>query len=709
MTRRARRRPGSGWPIALLVGLVVLVWCWHYDRWTAASWRLPTSYSGDAHEILARLEAAAEGDIWPGKSQVISRLGAPFGAYWNGYPTPDKLLMIALGGLSRGVGLFLAANLGLLLAQVSAALAFYWVARWLRVRWEWAVAGALCFAYTYATFYRGLAHFSLLFSWTVPLGLWAVWLVARSRRLEWRRPGALGCLGAAVALGAHNPYNLYFWLQLMGWALVAQWCGSRRRPNLQIGLAAIGLGLAVFFVMHLEVWVHVDEPEGSPLIVRNYGGTERYALKPVELLIPPKDHRWEPLAFLGNRYARWSDWRGEGFQPYLGLVGIAGLLWLGALTARHLFRRQPLPGQALSLGWLAAYSTVGGITNVLAFFVGLQVFRATNRVGTYLSGIILFFLVVRLSRATAGWPRAARVTAALSLAGLGILDQVPRGPSAAQREEIAAAVEADADLGRAMEAMLPAGAMVFQLPVQGFPEVVPPWQLSDYELFRPYLATHTLRLSYGAAKFRARSRWQRDLEQVPTAEMVRRLEEYGFAALFLNRKGYEDRADAILRDLTALGYDHRIQSRWGHQVVVALHPSAHPQPPLARAFTYGRGWHLQLDAGVRWAYDDAVISYYNPFDAPMAMDLTFSLVTASARTLTLTHEGEPVGGILVDRGRRELRVAGLLLHPGVNRFRLESDQPAERIGTGRYQLRSFGVAAWSLETHPPAVARAVAD
>ena len=683
------------WPVFILITLVALIWCWHYDRWTAASWRLPTGYSGDSHEILARLQAAAEGDIWPGKSQVITRLGAPFGAHWNGYPTPDKLLMIALGGLARLVGLFAAANIGLMLAQLSAAVSFYLVARWLRARWEWALMGAMLFAYSYSTFHRGLAHFSLIFTWTVPLGLLSVWLVAGSRRVEWHRPGALACLGAAIALGAHNPYNLFFWLQLMAWAVMAQWFGARRRPNLQIGLVSLGLALAVFVVMHLEVWLHVNEPEGAPLLVRNYGSTEYFALKPVEMFIPPGMHRWDLLAFFGDRYTRWTDWRGEAFHPYLGLVGIAGLIWLGVVVMRRVFARRELPGQALAVGWLTAFASVGGITNLLAFFAGLQVFRATNRVGIYLSGIVLFFLVVRLSRAATGRPRGLSVAAALAMAALGILDQVPRGPGAEQAREIAAMVAADQALGREMEAALPAGAMVFQLPVMGFPEVVPPWRLTDYELFRPYFSTRTLRLSYGAAKLRARSRWQRDLERLPAAELVRRLEEYGFAALYFNLKGYEDRAGQMLRELAALGYDRRLQSRLGNQVVVLLRPSPAPHLPLARVPTYGRGWHLPADGGVRWAFEDAVMSYYNPFDVPITIELNLSLLAVSPRRLTLTHEGRPVGAIQADQSPQVLRVSGLVLAPGVNRFRLGSDAPSVRQGSGRYQLRSFGLTkAW---------------
>jgi phosphoglycerol transferase len=685
----------------LLVVLVALVWCWHHDRWTVARWQLPTEYTGDAFESLARLQAAAEGDIWPMKSQVITRLGAPFGAYWNAYPTPDKLLMLALGGLARLTGVFVAANAGLLFAQVSAALAFYLVARWLRCRREWAVAGALLFAYTYSVFHRGLAHYSLNFTWTVPLGLFAVWLVARSRRLEWSRPGALACLGAAVALGAHNPYNLFFWLQLMGWAVVAQWFGPRRRANLQIGLAAVGLALAVFVVMHLEVWVHVDEPGGAPLLVRNYGGTERYALKPVEMFIPPGFHRWAPFAFLGNRYIRWSDWRGEMFLPYLGIIGILALAWIGVVTARRIFAHRALPGQALSLGWLIAYASVGGITNLAAFFAGLQVFRATNRVGVFLSAIVLFFLVWRLSRATARWPRWLRTGAALLVAGVGILDQVPRGASEEEKQRIAAAVDSDQVLGREVEAALPAGAMIFQLPVLGFPEVVPPWRLSDYEHFRLYFTTKSIRLSYGAAKLRSRSRWQRDLENASPAVLVRRLENYGFAALYLNRKGYEDRADALLRELAALGYSRRIESRLGNQVVVPLKPSPHPHLPLARVPTYGGGWYQRQENGVRWAYKDAVMSYFNPRAEPLTVDLRLTLTASGRRRLTLAHEGRAIGSVEVDREPRVLQVPDLVLAPGVNHFTLESDTPPGREGPGRNQLRSFGLGSASVRVLSP--------
>jgi phosphoglycerol transferase len=525
----------------------------------------------------------------------------------------------------------------------------------------------------------------------VPLGLLAVWLVAQSRRLEWRSPGALVCIGVALAFGVSNPYNLLFWGQLLVWALIVQWYGVRRRANLTIGLTAGAIAVAAFLITNAEIWIHVQEPEGLPLLTRNYGGTERYALKPMEMFIPSQFHRWDWLAFFGHRYSRWAEWRGEPYLPYLGIFGIVGLVWLVAVSVRRLMARQAPPGQALSAGWLLAYSTVGGLTNVVAFFFGMQIFRATNRVAIFISALVLAFLVVRLSRFTAQWPDRWRLTAALGVAAIGLSDQLPvRWP-----DEVYARMNADArsdrELGRKLEEALPKGAMVFQLPVLGFPEVVPPHRLADYEHFRLYLNTQDLRFSYGAAKNRSRSRWQMDLENVPVETLVRRLESYGFAALYINRKGFEDNAEKMLQELDRLGYARRLQGGVGNQVVVLLNPKPEPVLPLGRALTYGRGWHPRSDSGVRWAGDRAALSYFNPNPQPLQAQLTLQLVAASPREVILELNGRVLRRVTTSDQSVSLDVSDLTLEPGISRLVLRSTEPAQRQGSGRYQLRAFGL------------------
>jgi hypothetical protein len=353
----------------------------------------------------------------------------------------------------------------------------------------------------------------------------------------------------------------------------------------------------------------------------------------------------------------------------------------------------------LSASWLLAYATVGGLTNVVAFFAGIQVFRATNRVAIFISALVLIFLMGRLSRLTMNWSAGWRITAAMALAAFGLFDQIPRRLPGDARARMKADVKSDLALGREVEAALPPRAMLFQLPVLGFPEVQPPFRLVDYEHFRLYLTTGDLRFSYGAAKFRARSRWQREMENLPLETLVRRLESYGFDALYINRKGYEDRAEALLAELAKLGYDRRLQGAHGEQVVVRLNPSPEPVLPLARELTYGRGWHPRPEDGVRWANDDAVLSYYNPHAKPLSCELRFELIGVSSREVILNHNGYRVQSVQTHDEPVQMLVPRLELAPGVNCFRLHSPEPAMRLSTGRYALRTFGLKASTIRIH----------
>ncbi|MCX6954025.1 MAG: hypothetical protein NTV51_17895 [Verrucomicrobia bacterium] len=689
--------------MALLVLVTTVVWVTHYDRWTLASWSVPTDYSGDSLEILARISAAAEGDTAPLRPQVVSRLGAPYGANWSAYPSSDLPLICALGWLARGVGVFAAANIALLLATVSAALAFYGCARWLRARWEWAFAGAVLFAFTFQTFSRGLPHLFLLFAWTVPLALVCCGLVASSRRLRTRGWSGAFCVGVALVIGVGNPYTLFLFLQLLGWALVAQWLGSRRRENLRVGLIALALAMGAFFVVESHVWLFTPDTAATSPLVRNYGATERYALKPLELFLPPAAHRWEALAFFGNRYVRWSEWRnGEAFAPYLGVVGIVGFVWLAGATLRAILRRKRVPGVALPAGWVLAFASVGGVTNIMAFFTGLIVFRATNRFSIFLSAVVLLFLATRLSRwwrerpARQPWAlsprlwRASSVVAAVVVVVVGLLDQLPRPPDPEKQARIARRIATDRELGEMLEGRLPKGAMVFQLPVMTFPEAGPRGQLGDYEHFRPYLATSSLRFSYGALRGRSRSRWQREAETLPTEELVQRLERYGFAALYFNKRGFADRGEKLLAELTAMGRTQRIDGRLGDQVAVLLNPQAQPKLPLARTLTFGLGWHNAPPGEPRWAYGPAALSYFNPSTQPVRAKVKFVVSSAGERNLTVRCNDEQKFSAAIGGDRQEIGL-GLTLQPGFNRFDLESAEPAERTSQERGHLRSFAV------------------
>ncbi len=676
-----------------LAALVVLIWVWHHDAWSAAAWRSPMDYHGDSHEVLARIKAAAEGDTWPLREQVISRLGAPWGAHWSEYPTTDKVLLLILGGMTHLAGLGTASNLALVLAAVTSAWAFFFAARRLGAALEWALAGALLFAFSCSIFQRGLPHLFLLYTWTLPLGLLACTYVARSARLTWRSPEATVCLVAALGLGVSNPYHLFFWGQLLAWAIVFRSLRRSGSEPIGVGLVSGLIAVVALLVTHSEAWLFAQDG-ALPLLVRNYGGTEIYALKPIELFVPPSEHRWDWLRFFGERYSRWSEWRGEAYLPYLGLVGIVALAWLITESVGRMIRGRAPSGWALQTGWLFVYATVGGITNLLALYTEFNLFRATNRASVFVACIALFFLAIRLTRLL----RARRViswSAAALLTIVGLLDQIPRSLEPAVRDQVRARVAADAHFGTELERMVGENGMVFQLPILGFPEVVPPHRMADYEHFRPYLHTSSVRFSYGAPKSRSRIRWQRELESASTSELVKRLEVAGFAALYLNRRGFDDGGDRLITELRNLGYTTRIEGDLREQVAVRLRPTTTPAPPIGRSFTFGIGWYPQpIDHGgasVRWSHSSAQLSYFNPYPDQIQARVHLRLSAPSERRVRLVLNRRTLTELLLSSEPTQLTPITVTLRPGVNQFLLATKEAPVKVDAPAARFRAIGL------------------
>ena len=681
--------------LALLL-LTAVIWGWQHHRLRWADWSQPLDYTGDSLEILARFQAAAEGDLVPFGSHVIHRLGAPGGANWNEYPGSDDLANYGLGVVARVVGVFAASNLASLLAYLSAAAAFYWCARLLRVRWEWAAAGALLFAFSFFNLSRGLPHLWLTYTGTVPLALFTCAVIAGGRRTVRRPAWRWLCLGTAAVLGAANPYNLFLYFQLLAWALLAAWLRARWSANVRLGLSCLGVAALVFVAIHARMTLSVVDEGAAPLLVRNYAGTEIYGLKPIELFVPPGEHHCDWLAAIGHRYVRWTDWRGEGFSPYLGIVGAVGLIWLLAgFAVSALRRRAPWPGQALPAIWILFFSAIGGVNGILAFYFGLSVFRASNRNSVFLLSLALLFVAARLSRMTRNWRTVWRVGAAGLIAVVGLWDQLPQRKSAADRQAIADRVAADQQFGGQIEAQLGPQAMVFQLPVLDFPEDLPQLGVNEYDHFRLMLVTRTLRFTYGELKNRARDAWQHDCQRMTPAALVRTLESYGFAALCIDRLGYEDHAAKLLADLAAAGRAETIAGPSGQQVVVRLRPAARLQPPLARGFTFGRGWNRrsrdEAASEPRWSNGSASLSYDNSLSQPLPASIQFVLSSAGDRTVRFLLNGREVGRLHLSAAECEFRLPALQFQPGINRLDLETAEPAIRVSEQRLSLRAIAI------------------
>jgi phosphoglycerol transferase len=130
--------------------------------------------------------------------------------------------------------------------------------------------------------------------------------------------------------------------------------------------------------------------------------------------------------------------------------------------------------------------------------------------------------------------------------------------------------EADAAFVARMEASLPAGAAVYQLPYAAFPESPPVEKMGAYEHFRPYLHAKSLRFSHGSTRGRADDRWHQQIRELPTDEFVTAILQAGFSGIYIDRRGYADGAKGLETELAAQLKQQALVSGTGQQSFFVL-------------------------------------------------------------------------------------------------------------------------------------------
>jgi len=581
-------------PLALLLAIVALAWCAGNDRWSPASWGVPTAYlepdKGDVVHAMAMMKAVGDGEFVPLAWKNVDALGAPNTANWNDWPLVEELLVTFYGLLGRLFGLFGGLNVGTIIAHLSAAAAFYIVARWEECDLPWAFVAALAYGLAPFIFAQSPFHITTEYVWHVPLFL-PIWRwIATEPGIAWGSRRFWYAVAVGFIAGLQSPYwtNILCQLTLLG-AGITYWRNGSW-PAFKAALAVIGAAAVAFALMNLDTWTYrLTEGPNPGALSREYKWMEIYGLKLVDLVIPPPTHHSDALAAFAIRHKIGDPARGippasplQDEGSYLGIVGLLALGWLAwtAVADAVKGRANDVPLAAWQVLWIVICFTTGGLNAILGAF-GFTLFRTGQRYSIVILAIALLYAAQRLTawqrKAAAGTPaEQLRIVVLTAAAVLGILilwDQVPRGPSREQTATIARQVEADREFTGKMEAALPAGAMVFQMPVMEFPESPLPG-IPTYDHFRPYLYSKQLRFSYGSMKGREREKWQPAVQgkffegasldqkagvirvnEANAKIAVDELKRLGFSAIYVNRNGFPDRAKGLEEALLALGYD----------------------------------------------------------------------------------------------------------------------------------------------------------
>jgi phosphoglycerol transferase len=566
-------RGDCGYFLALLAS-VILAWCAANALWDAKSWNLPTAYSApvtsDVLTTLSGMKAVSDGHVLPMLWKTIPELGVPGGANWNDYPTTEEFPLYMQGLLGKAFGLFAGLNLSLLISHLLAAGVFYGVARFSGCDSKWSFVGALAFGLAPFIFAQSPHHITVASVWHVPLFIpvWR-WISTGAGIAPWSRRFWISAAIAFLA-GTQNVYytNILCQLTLLGG--LAVFFRTRSASALLSCLGIIAAAALAFGLMNLDTWTYrlVHGPNVGA-VVREYKWLEIYGLKIVDLVVPPITHRSDLLAGFAFQHRTGAPLQDEG--SYLGILGLLSLALLIFTTVAAFIRKcySQIPIEAWQVSWILVVFTTGGL-NAIAGALGFTMFRTGCRYSVVILAIVLMFAARWLSslRLRSGFASLLAVLAAT----LVFWDQVPRPPDLKEREFVAFQIESDQEIVEKMEAALPPGAMVFQLPIMEFPEA-PVAGLSPYDHLRPYLFSKSLRFSFGSMKGREDTQWQKDLTGLTLDAAVAKLRSLGFQAILINRNGFPDKAKGIIQSLSTMGNTRVIESAAGDLVCVLLSPA----------------------------------------------------------------------------------------------------------------------------------------
>lgn len=674
---------------------------------TNASLGIPLFYEGDANFHGMLIKGVLERG-WYYESPLLS---APAGQQFRDFPMPDNLHLVIIRALGVVVDSYaVAMNVYYLAGFALTAFVTTFLLRRLHFTAIVSVAIGILYALAPYHFSRNQNHLFLATYWTVPFGMYLAMGVLGHVPLFERRPGMTGAaswftwttsasIGMAVLVASGSGYYGVFTALLLGTATVAA-LAQRRGPSVVPGLVLMGVVLITMLVNLAPHLLQTSLKGGNEQsVVRSPGSGEYYSLKLTRLILPIQEHRVAPLASLAERYVRDFPLPSESHSlGTLGAVGLVGIIWALIVALARRDRSSDERAVALILFTVTALlvATPGGFSSLIEL-LATPILRGWNRLSIFIMLFGLMFvglLFDKLWVTSSRNRRPALATLCLLVTAFGVWDQTSdrfRPAYASNRDEFLS----DREFFGRLEAVLPPGSMVFQLPAMEFPEAGPVNAMDDYDHLRGFLHSDQLRWSYGGIKGRTSADWPVRLDDEPAFLILPKLAAVGFSGIYIDRQGYADRAAQLERELSSLigaeplvsrnarlsFFDMRVRGR------ALLERLADAQRDALRESTLEPvelEWHLGFygeeqdsERRWRWASGSAVLRAEVPGRRARQVVLTFGVAAPGAEASIVRIEASDGASQEISVGRRiEAHVIELRLQPGANRITFSTDAPA---------------------------------
>ncbi len=434
-------------------------------------------------------------------------------------------------------------NLFYLLSYPAIATLGYLSWRWLGFGRTAAIAVGLIGSFLPYRYMTGQMHMAQAAYWALPA---CVALSVRiANRDPWRRPTTLAAVLVAILLATSDMYFAIFGVFLfLGAGLLAALDAPSEKRLAACGPALFSATTTILILLVLLSPVlrdyHSAVAESSAKL-RQWEHAEFWGLKIVHLLLPVRGHRisaFDRLAEEHNVY----PFTHVNESIALGVIGSIGFLVLLLALLNRKSRSDTVLGDsrtqaAAGLCILTLlYATVGGFGALFSFLVAPQI-RSLFHIGPFIAYLAYIPLAVWVDRRSAAvgaaWPY---LVAALAL--IAIADQcgflVQPNYQATQK-----AYNIDHEYFTKVEAALPRGARVLQLPYVPFPEGGSMGRIRMYEQFVPLLHTESLRFSFGSFNGSEQAEENKQIPALPVDRLLIEACLAGWHAMLIDRRGWD--------------------------------------------------------------------------------------------------------------------------------------------------------------------------
>lgn len=528
----------SGWPKGLLPDLTY-----------------PYKYSGDGLSHSWMAQRAIEGWIFDNP-----RSGYPFGSNFMDYPGSDSgnLLILKLLGLLTS-NFYSALNLFFLLSFPATFIATFSVLVSIGLNKISSFSASILFVFQSFHFIR-IEHMFYLWYFVIPLFYYVGFRIffASSLNSEIFKNFWFLNLLFFIGLASFGVYYALFGIIILSTATLASWARNGNFYFMYPGLMAI-LFVIIGVLVNIGPNIVNKRINGTnpEVAIRSSNEAEIYGFKFMQLIMPRADHRNAKLNAIANEYNHSSPLINENYTASIGLIGSVGFFILCLTLLSKLSGNNPderMSFLALLIFTLFMFGTIGGLGSLFSATISSSI-RGWNRISIFiafgaLTGTFLFIQIF-INNYSNKNKNVVSIIFALVLCVIGLYDQTAKANIHLNLQTKISFLQ-DRNFIQQIEKSLPKDSAIYQLPYVKFPEGEPVNKVQIYDLASGFLHSKNLKWSFGGMKGRDGDLFYRALSAEPIERQLEVIKQLGFGGIYIDRRGYLDSANLLIKKLTEL-------------------------------------------------------------------------------------------------------------------------------------------------------------